>query len=137
MPVLEAPPAGGCVLVLDEGQATSLDALALSVAIFGAGQFELLYASDLDSLLQMAGDVASARARAVIVVDVDHAPEPKDRLARAAELGFPLVVTSDGGNDAIHDHALSVGASAYLLNTLPARELVARLGELFVQGSVS
>ena len=40
------------------GSASSLDALAASVGIFGAGRFELLYASDLDSLRQMADELA-------------------------------------------------------------------------------
>ena len=118
------------VLLFDEGQPTSLDALAASVSIFGAGRFELLYAADLDSLCQMAGELASAHADALVVVDADYDPEPKDLLARAADMGFPLVVLSDGRDDAIHDHALSVGAAAYLLSELPARDLVERLGAI-------
>jgi DNA-binding response OmpR family regulator len=118
------------VLLLDEGQATNLDALAASVSIFGAGRFELLYAPDLGSLRQMAGELASAHAEALVVVDADYDPEPKDLLAKAADMGFPLVVLSDGRDDAIHDHALSVGAAAYLLSELPARELVTRLEAL-------
>jgi DNA-binding NarL/FixJ family response regulator len=51
-------------------------------------------------------------------------------LAEAADMGFPLAVLSDGRSDAIHDHALSVGADAYLLSDLPARSLVARLAAL-------
>jgi hypothetical protein len=105
------------VLLYDEGQASSLDALAASVGIFGAGRFELLYASDLDSLRQMANEP-------------DGNPQPKDLLANAADMGFPLVVLSDGHDDAIHDHALSVGAAAYLLSELPARALVDRLEAL-------
>ena len=112
------------VLLLDEGQASSLDAVAASVGIFGGGRFELLYASDLDSLRQMAGELAGVDAAALVVVDADQNPEPKDLLARAADLGFPLVVLSDGRNDAIHKHAQSVGAAAYLLSELPARALV-------------
>jgi len=115
------------VLLLDEGHASSLDALAASVSIFGAGRLELLYASDLDSLRQMAGQLADAHAAGLVVVDVDHEPEPKQFLATAADMGFPLVVLSDGRDDTIHDHALSVGAAAYLLSELPARELVTRL----------
>lgn len=118
------------VLLLDEGQATSLDALAASVSIFGAGQFELLYAHDLESLRRMTGELASVHAEALVVVDADHDPEPKNLLATAAEAGFPLVVVSNGRDDTIHDHALSVGAAAYLLSELPARELVARLSAL-------
>ena len=118
------------VLLFDEGQPTSLDALAASVSIFGAGRFELLYASDLDSLRQMAAELAGANAEAVVVVDADYDPEPKDLLARAADMGFPLVVLSDGHDDAIHDHALSVGAADYLLSELPARVLVDRLGAI-------
>ncbi|MGH9012010.1 MAG: hypothetical protein ACRDYF_19525 [Acidimicrobiia bacterium] len=118
------------VLLFDEGQASSLDALAASVGIFGAGRFELLYASDMDSLRQMAGELADAHAAALVVVDADHDPEPKDLLATAADMGFPLVVVSDGRDDAIHDHALSVGAAAYLLSDLPARELVADLAAI-------
>jgi len=118
------------VLLFDEGQPTSLDALAASVSIFGAGRFELLYAADLDSLCQMAGELASAHADALVVVDADYDPRPKDLLARAADMGFPLVVLSDGRDDAIHDHALSVGAAAYLLSELPARDLVDRLGAI-------
>jgi DNA-binding response OmpR family regulator len=118
------------VVLLDEGQATSLDALAASVSIFGAGQFELLYAYDLESLRRMTGELASVHAEALIVVDADHDPAPKNLLATAAEAGFPLVVVSNGRDDTIHDHALSVGAAAYLLSELPARELVARLSAL-------
>lgn len=112
------------VLLLDEGQASSLDALAASVGLFGAGRFELLYAADLDSLRQMAGELAGMDAPALVVVDADHTLKPKDLLATAADMGFPLVVLSDGRDDAIHDHALSVGAAAYLLSELPARALV-------------
>ena len=112
------------VLLLDEGQASSLDALAASVGIFGAGRFELLYASDLDSLRQMAGELAGVHAPALVVVDADHTLQPKDLLATAADMGFPLVVLSDGRDDEIHNHALSVGAAAYLLSELPARALV-------------
>jgi DNA-binding NarL/FixJ family response regulator len=118
------------VLLFDEGQPTSLDALAASVSIFGAGRFELLYAADLDSLRTMADELASAHADALVVVDADWDPEPKDLLARVADMGFPLVVLSDGRDDAIHDHALSVGAAAYLLSELPARDLVDRLGAI-------
>ncbi len=118
------------VLLFDEGQASSLDALAASVGIFGAGRFELLYASDLDSLRRMADELASAHTPALVVVDADHDPEPKDLLATAADMGFPLVVLSDGRDDAIHDHALSVGAAAYLLSELPARDLVHHLEAL-------
>jgi len=118
------------VLLYDEGQASSLDALAASVGIFAAGRFELLYASDLDSLRQMAGELAGAHAEALVVVDADYTAEPKDLLANAADMGFPLVVLSDGRDDAIHDHALSVGAAAYLLSELPARALVDRLEAL-------
>jgi hypothetical protein len=118
------------VLLLDEGQAASFDALAASVSIFGAGQFELLYAPDLESLRRMTGELAGLQAEALVVVDVDHEPEPKNLLANAAETGFPLVVLSNGRDDAIHDHALSVGAAAYLLSEQPARELVARLEAL-------
>lgn len=115
------------VLLFDEGRASNLDALAASVGIFGAGRFELLYASDLDSLRQMAGELAAARPDAIVVVDADGSPEPKDLLANAADMGLPLVVLSNGHDDAIHDHALSVGAAAYLLSELPARALVDRL----------
>ena len=118
------------VLLFDEGQPTSFDALAASVSIFGAGRFELLYAADMDSLQRMAGELTRIDADAVVVVDADYDPEPKDLLARAADMGFPLIVLSDGRDDAIHDHALSVGAAAYLLSELPARDLVARLGAL-------
>ena len=118
------------VLLLDEGQPTNLDALAASVSLFGAGRFELLYAADLASLRQMAGELASVHAEALVVVDADYDPRPKDLLATAAGMGFPLVVLSDGRDNAIHDHALSVGAAAYLLSDLPARELVDCLGSL-------
>ena len=118
------------VLLLDEGQPTNLDALAASLSIFGAGRFQLLYAADLESLRQMAGELASVHAEALVVVDADYDPEPKDLLATAAGMGFPLVVLSDGRDDAIHDHALSVGAAAYLLSELPARDLVDCLGSL-------
>ena len=116
------------VLLFDEGQPASFDALAASVSIFGAGRFELLYAADMDSLQQRAGELAGVDADALVVVDADYDPQPKDLLARAADMGLPLIVLSDGRDDAIHDHALSVGAAAYLLSELPARDLVARLG---------
>lgn len=118
------------VLVLDEGEAHNLDALAASVSIFGAGRFALHYAPDLDSLLQMSAELAGLGAEAVVVVDADHDPHPKSLLAMAADAGFPLVVVSSGRDDAIHDHALSVGAAAYLLSELPARELVDRLAAI-------
>lgn len=120
------------VLLLDEGRSSSLDALAASVGVFGAGRFELLYASDLDALWQMASELAGAHADALVVVDADGSAEPKDLLANAADMGFPLVVLSDGRDDAIHDHALSVGAAAYLLRELPARALVDRLEALSI-----
>lgn len=120
------------VLLLDEGHASSLDAVAASVALFGQGRLELICAPDLGTLRQMAGDLAAADARAVIVVDVDHDPAPKSVLAEAADAGLPLAVLSDGRSDAIHDHALSVGADAYLLTPLPAKELVANLEALAV-----
>jgi hypothetical protein len=118
------------VLALDEGQASSLDAVAASVAVVGAGRLELLYASDLPTLRSMADELVAFGAPAVIVVDVDDDPEPKSVLAEAAEMGFPLAVVSNGRSDAIHDHALSVGADAYLLSALPARALVASLAAL-------
>ena len=119
------------VLLLDsEEQPGGLDALAASVAMFGAHRFELLYAHDLDTLYRMAGELASVGSSAVIVVDVDHNPEPKQILAAAVEAGYPLAVLSDGCNDAIADHALAVAADAYLPLTLPARELVDVLANL-------
>lgn len=130
MPTATEPRPTTPVLLLDEGQATSLDALAASLSMFGAGQFELLYAHDLDALRRMTDALTSLHADALIVVDADHDPQPKNLLATAADLGFPLVVVSDGRDDAILDHALSVGAAAYLLGDLPAREVVASLGSL-------
>lgn len=118
------------VLLLDEGHATSLDAVAASVALFGRGRLEILCAPDLGSLRQTARELAALHIPTVIVVDVDEHPAPKSILAEAAEAGFPLAVLSDGRDDAIHDHALSVGAAAYLLTPLPAQELVARLESL-------
>lgn len=118
------------VLLLDEGHARNLDAVAASVALFGRGRLELLCAPDLPSLRQMAGELAALRIPAVIVVDVDHDAEAKSVLAEAAEAGLPLAVLSDGGNEAIHDHALSVGAAAYLMTPLPAQALVAQLEAL-------
>jgi DNA-binding response OmpR family regulator len=118
------------VLLLDEGQGSSLDALAASVAIFGGDRFELLYAADLVSLRQMTEELAALDSPALVVVDADHDPEPKTLLVEVADTGFPLVVLSDGRSDAIHDHALSVGAAAYLLSALPARELVDRLAAI-------
>lgn len=118
------------VLLLDEDESTGLDALAASVAIFGAGRFALRYAYDQGALRQLAVELAALGAPAVIVVDVDHDPEPKSFLAAAAEVGYPLVVLSDGRNDAIQDHALSVGAAAYLPAALPARDMVSRLATL-------
>jgi hypothetical protein len=78
------------VLLLDEGYATSLDAVAASVALFGRGRLELICAPDLGSLREMARELAALNVPAVIVVDVDHQPEPKSVLAEAAEAGFPL-----------------------------------------------
>ncbi|HYH49365.1 MAG TPA: hypothetical protein VEG38_07430 [Acidimicrobiia bacterium] len=116
--------------MLDDGYASSLDAVAASVALFGRGRLEVRCASDLGSLREMAGDLVAADTPAVIVVDVDHDPAPKSVLAEAADAGLPLAVLSDGRSDAIHDHALSVGAAAYLLTPLPAKELVANLEAL-------
>lgn len=118
------------ILLLDEGETASLDALAASVAIFGDDRFALVPAPDRGALWRTADEVAAADGKAVVVVDVDHHPEPKDVLADAADVGFPLVVLSDGHDEAIHDHALSVAAAAYLPTTLPARELVAQLAAL-------
>jgi DNA-binding NarL/FixJ family response regulator len=118
------------VLLLDEGYAEGFDSVAASVAIFGRGRLELLAAPDLGALRQMAGELTALGAPAVIVVVVDHDPEPKSILAEAADLGLPLAVLTEGRSDAIHDHALSVGAAAYLLRPLPARELVDRLEAL-------
>ena len=115
------------VVLLDDGQATNLDALAVSVAIFGGGRLQLVCASDRDSLRETANQLARIDAVAVIVVEVDRDPEPKSVLADAADAGFPLVVLSDGRDELIQDHALSVGAAAYLPTTLPGRELVAQL----------
>lgn len=115
------------VLVLDEGEATTLDALAASAAIFGDQKLEFLYAPDRGSLRRMADELAALDAWAVIVVDVDHDPAPKSVLADAAEAPFPLVVLSDGRDQAIDDHALSVGAAACLATSLPAREMIAML----------
>jgi DNA-binding NarL/FixJ family response regulator len=117
-------------LLLDEGDAASLDALATAVAIFGGGRFDLVYADDRDSLRYMADQLAAAGSSAVIVVDVDGHPQPKDLLAEVAEAGFPVAVVTDGRRDAIADHALSVGAAAYLPTSLPAQELVSLLGAL-------
>lgn len=120
------------VLVLDEEPDTtpSLDALAVAVAVFGRGGLGLLYAVDQDALHEMADALAAAGTPSVIVVDVDRHPEPKQVLAEMAEAGFPLAVVTDGGHEAIHDHALSVGAAAYLPTTLPAREMVSLLTAL-------
>ena len=118
------------VLVLDQEPATSLDALATALAVFGRGRLGLLYADDQDALLRMADALAAAGTPAVIVVDVDHHPEPKQVLADAAGAGFPLAVVTDGGHHAVHDHALSVGAAAYLPTSLPAREMVTLLTTL-------
>ncbi len=118
------------VLLLDDGYASSLDAVAASVALFGRGRLEIRCAPDLVVLREMAGDLVEADAPAVSVVDVDHDPAPKSVLAEAADTGLPLAVLSDGRSDAIHDHALSVGADAYLLTPLPAQELVANLEAL-------
>ena len=130
MTLLNAPRICTQVLYLDQGQATSLDAVAASVALFGRGRLELLSAPDLGALREMAAELGAFGAPTVIVVDVDQDDEPKSVLADAAEAGFPLAVLSDGRNDAIHDHALSVGAAAYLLTPLPAQELVTVLEAL-------
>lgn len=118
------------VLLLDDGHAQNLDAVAASVALFGRGRLQLVCVPDLAFLHQMATELAASNAPAVIVVDVDHDPEPKSVLAEAADAGLPVAVLSDGRSDAIHDHALSVGAAAYLLTPLPAKELVATLEAL-------
>jgi DNA-binding NarL/FixJ family response regulator len=118
------------VLLLDDDAATNLDALAASVAVFAPGRLELLYASDADTLHRMAGELAALDAPALVVVDVDHHPEPKHFLAVAADAGYPLVVLSDGRDDAIADHALSVGAAAYAPTSLPGRDLVDLLATL-------
>jgi DNA-binding NarL/FixJ family response regulator len=118
------------VLVLDDDNAGSLDGLAASAAIFGRGDLDLRYANDLDGLREMAQQLAALQAPALIVVDPDRSPEPKSLLAGAADLGFPLVVLSDGRDDAVQEHARSVGAAACLLSTVPARQLVAELAAL-------
>jgi len=118
------------VLLLDEGYATSLEAVAASVALFSRGRLELRCVPDRGALRQMAAELTALQIPAVVVVDVDHDPFPKNVLAEAADLGLPLAVMSDGQDDAIHDHALSVGAAAYLLTPLPAQELVGRLEAL-------
>jgi DNA-binding NarL/FixJ family response regulator len=118
------------VLVLDDGEATTLDGLATAVAMFGRGRLELLYADHPGTLRRMADQLAAAGTAAVIVIDVDHHPEPKHILADIAEAGFPLVVVSDGHNEAVHDHALSVGAAAYLPTSLPAHEMISQLSTL-------
>jgi len=115
------------VLVLDDGEATTLDGLATAVAMFGRGRLELLYADCPHTLRRMADQLAAAGTVAVIVVDVDRHPEPKEILADIAEAGIPLVVVSDGHNEAVHDHALSVGAAAYLPTSLPAHEMISQL----------
>jgi hypothetical protein len=113
------------VLVLDEGDATNLDALALTLAVFGRGRFELLYADDRRSLRRMAAQLD--RVAGVVVVDVDRYPDPKDLLAEVAEAGVPVVVVTDGRNEAIFDHALSVGAAACVATSLPARDVISHL----------
>jgi DNA-binding NarL/FixJ family response regulator len=118
------------VLVLDDGEATTLDGLATALAMFGRGRFELLYADDQDALRRMANQLAATSAAAVIVVDVDHQPEPKQILANMAEAGFPLAVVTNDRNEAVHDHALSVGAAAYLPTSLPAHEMISQLTAL-------
>jgi hypothetical protein len=130
MAVISSPRPSIPVLCLDEGQADSLDALAAAVAIFGADRFELLYAPDRDALHRMTDELTALRADALVVIDADRALEPKSLLAEAADIGFPLVVLSDGRSDDIEDHALSVGAAAYLPSTLPAQTLVARLAAI-------
>ena len=118
------------VLVFDDGEATTLDGLATAVAMFGRGRCELVYADHQDELRRMADQLAAAGTAAVIVVDVDHHPAPKQVLADVAEAGFPLVVVSDGRRQAVHDHALSVGAAAYLPTSMPAQEMISRLTAL-------
>ena len=117
------------VLVLDEesGTAPALDALALAMAVFGRGRLGLLYAPDREALRRMVDDLAARETPTVIVVDVDRHPEPKHVLAEVVEATFPLAVLSDGVQEAIHDHALSVGAAAYLPTSLPAPEMISRL----------
>ena len=111
------------VLVLDDGEASGLDAFAATVAVFGQGRFLLLYTSDRTTLL----DLANEHPGGVIVVDVDRDPRPKDVLAELADTGLPVVVLTDGSHDAISDHALSVGAAACLPTSLPARTLLREL----------
>ena len=118
------------VLALDEGDAGALDAMATAVAVFGRGRLALHYADDRGGLRRMAAECVAAGAPAVIVVDVDRHPQPKDVLADVADTGFPVAVLSAGADDAIADHALSVGAAAFLPTTLPAGELVALLATL-------
>jgi len=124
------PPPHLHVLVLDDGEATTPDGLATAVAMFGRGRCELLYADHQGALRRMANQLATAGTAAVIVVDVDHHPEPKDVLADLAGAGLPLAVVSDGRHETVHDHALSVGAAAYLPTSLPAQELVSQLTTL-------
>ena len=98
--------------------------------MFGRGRLTLAYADDRDGLHRMAGRLAAAGAAAVVVVDADRHPEPKDLLADIADAGFPLAVLSDGTSGDIADHALSVGAAACLTTARPARDLVSLLAAL-------
>ncbi|HET9771742.1 MAG TPA: hypothetical protein VFS16_12700 [Acidimicrobiia bacterium] len=126
----EIPPQSPSVLLLDDETATNLDSLAAAVAVFAPGGLDLLYADDADALHRMAGELSALDAPALIVVDVDRHPEPKSVLAFAADAGYPLVVLSTGDDDAIADHALSVGAAAYAPTSLPGRDLVNLLATL-------
>jgi AmiR/NasT family two-component response regulator len=112
------------LIVFDNGQAAGLDGLALAVASFGYGRFELSYVDDLAAFRAVDGHLAD---RSVIVVNVDDDPQPKQTLADLADVGLPVVVLTDRRDGTIAEHARSVGAAACLPLSLPAREIISRL----------
>ena len=112
------------MIVFDDGRAAGLDGLAVAVATFGHGRFQMVYVADPTAVRAAASHVS---AGTVVVVNVDNDPDPKQTLADLTDVGLPVVVLTAGGDETVTEHARSVGAAACLPMSLPARELVSRL----------
>jgi AmiR/NasT family two-component response regulator len=112
------------LIVFDDGRAAGLDGLAVAVAMFGNGRFQMVYVADPMAVRGAADHVS---AGSVVVVNVDNDPDPKQTLADLTDAGLPVVVLTAGGDETVTEHARSVGAAACLPMSLPARELVSRL----------
>ena len=111
-------------VVVDDGQARTIDGLAMAAAIFGHGRFELIYVDDPTAIPSPA--VAPA-AGVVVIVDVDRDPNPKQTLAKLTQRDVPVVVLTDGRDQTVAEHARSVGVAACLPTSLPAHEILSYL----------